>query len=101
MSDELPRWQHASLWATALATDRSAPRDAASTDRAEVVVVGAGIAGLVTAMVLHRAGMQVLVVERHRIGGVTTRGSTGKLTALQGDLIARVAKRRGADAAGA
>ena len=57
------------------------------------------MAGLVTAVVLQRAGREVLVVERHGIGGVTTRGSTGKLTALQGDLLARIARQRGADAA--
>ena len=63
-------------------------------------MVGAGIAGLVTAVVLQRAGFEVLVLERHGIGGVTTRGSTGKLTALQGDTLAQIAKHRGDDAAG-
>ena len=63
-------------------------------------MVGAGIAGLVTAVVLQRAGFDVLVLERHGIGGVTTRGSTGKLTALQGDTLAQIAKHRGDEAAG-
>jgi glycine/D-amino acid oxidase-like deaminating enzyme len=62
-------------------------------------VVGAGLAGLVTAVVLQRAGSDVLVLERHGVGGVTTRGSTGKLTALQGETLVRIAKHRGADAA--
>jgi len=68
---------------------------------ADVIVVGGGLAGLVTANVLHRAGMQVVVVERHGIGGVTTRGSTGKLTALQGDMYAQITTYRGPDEAAA
>lgn len=62
-------------------------------------MVGAGIAGLVTAVVLQRGGFDVLVLERHGIGGVTTRGSTGKLTALQGDTMAQIAKYRSDEAA--
>ncbi len=62
-------------------------------------MVGGGLAGLVTAAVLQRAGMEVVVLERHDIGGVTTRGSTGKLTALQGDTLVQVAKHRGSEAA--
>ena len=67
--------------------------------RRDVVIVGAGVAGLVTATVLQRAGLNVLVLDRHGIGGVTTRGSTGKLTALQGDTLLQVNKHRGANAA--
>src|SRR3546814_6429172 len=52
------------------------------------------------AVVLARQGLDVLVVERHSVGGVTTRGSTGKLSALQGDTILAVAETRSvADAA--
>jgi phytoene dehydrogenase-like protein len=36
---------------------------AGSADRAEVVIVGAGLAGLAAARVLHRAGLDVMVVE--------------------------------------
>lgn len=91
------RWEEASLWATALPTPSSAEVPGS---RPEVIVVGAGITGLVTATVLHRAGLEVLVLERHGIGGVTTRGSTGKLSVLQGDVLAQIARYRGPDAAG-
>lgn len=50
----------------------------------DVVVVGAGVVGLVTAALLESAGAQCLVLDRHDVGGVVTRGSTAKLTALQG-----------------
>ena len=94
-----PRWSSASLWSESLRDRPAADRRAALGRRWDVVVVGAGLAGLVTATVLQRASLEVLVVDRHGIGGVTTRGSTGKLTALQGDTILQIAKHRGADAA--
>lgn len=92
------RWAAASPWAASLPA-RGIDLGQPLPHRTGVVVVGAGVAGLVTATVLHRAGMEVLVLERHGIGGVTTRGSTGKLTALQGDVLAQIAKHRDLDAA--
>ncbi len=95
-----PRWPDASLWSSAL-RPVPADRSAALSRRWDVAVVGAGLAGLVTATVLQRAGMDVLVLDRHGVGGVTTRGSTGKLTALQGSTIAQIAKHRSQQAAAA
>ena len=95
------RWAQASLWARSLPAPQAGDRQAAAARRWEVIVVGGGIAGLVTAVVLRRAGLDVLVVERHGIGGVTTRGSTAKVTALQGTTLAQIAKLRDADAAAA
>lgn len=89
-------WTSASLWSEALPSDRP-PRPANA--RWDVIVVGAGLTGLVTATVLQRAGLDVLVVDRHGIGGVTSRGSTGKLTALQGQLLPKIERHRGRDAA--
>jgi len=57
------------------------------------------VSGLVTAALLHRAGCHVLVIDRHGVGGVTTRGSTGKLTALQGDTLLQIEEHRGGDGA--
>ncbi|MCD2262935.1 FAD-dependent oxidoreductase [Dietzia aurantiaca] len=49
------------------ASDRAG---AGRTDRADVIVVGAGIAGLVAAEAVYRAGRSVLVIEaRDRVGG--------------------------------
>jgi len=51
--------------------------------RADVVVVGGGIAGLTTAVLLARAGARVRVLEAGAVGQGTTGGSTAKVTALQ------------------
>jgi glycine/D-amino acid oxidase-like deaminating enzyme len=89
------RWPSASLWASSLPAEPAS----ASERRRDVIVIGAGLTGLVTARVLADAGLDVLVVDRHGIGGVTSRGSTGKLTALQGDLLLEIERTRGRIAA--
>jgi glycine/D-amino acid oxidase-like deaminating enzyme len=96
MSDDGTRWRGASAWASALPTPPArAPR---APEEVEVLVVGAGLVGLTIAVVLHRAGHEVVVVDRHGVGGVTSRGSTGKLTALQGARCSTITELRGADA---
>jgi glycine/D-amino acid oxidase-like deaminating enzyme len=85
------RWERSSLWAQGLPTLRYGEPPVG---HHEVVVVGGGLTGLLTAVVLDQAGLDVIVLERHGIGGVTTRGSTGKLSALQGDRAAVVASDR-------
>ncbi len=89
-------WRSASLWAqTPMAhypsfqTDRSA----------DVVVVGAGITGLLTATLLARSGADVVVLDRHDIGGVATRNTTGKITALQGTVYRTIRGARGPEVA--
>ena len=60
-------------------------------NRAEVVVIGAGIAGLAAALELNKAGMDVLVVEaRDRIGGrifTETDPATGSAVELGAEFI--------------
>ncbi|MEY2471648.1 MAG: hypothetical protein QOK28_977 [Actinomycetota bacterium] len=86
----------ASLWAQSL--ERQYP--AVSEDRSvDVVVVGAGLAGLLTATLLRQAGREVLVVERDLVGGVATRNTTAKVTALQGTTLSAIASARDAEAA--
>ena len=48
------------------------------------VVIGAGLTGLVTALLLVRAGRRVAVVEAEHVGAVTTGNTTAKLSLLQG-----------------
>jgi glycine/D-amino acid oxidase-like deaminating enzyme/nitrite reductase/ring-hydroxylating ferredoxin subunit len=69
--------------------------------RYDVAVVGGGITGLTAAAVLKRAGLSVVVLERRRIGAVTSGNTTAKVTVLHGLRYARIARAHGADAAAA
>jgi glycine/D-amino acid oxidase-like deaminating enzyme/nitrite reductase/ring-hydroxylating ferredoxin subunit len=54
------------------------------------IVVGAGLTGLTTALLLARAGRRVAVLEARFIGAVTTGNTTAKLTLLQGTRLSRI-----------
>lgn len=56
----------------------------------EVLVVGAGLAGLATAVLLATAGRRVAVVEARSVGAVTTGRSTAKVSLLQGTKLSTV-----------
>ncbi|WP_431952008.1 FAD-dependent oxidoreductase [Nocardia lijiangensis] len=61
----------------------------------DAVVIGAGITGLVTALLLAQSGVEVAVVEGRRVGVGTTGGTTGKLSLLQGTRAQSIARRHG------
>ena len=54
------------------------------------VVVGAGLTGLTTALLLARAGRRVAVLEAGEIGSLTTGHSTAKVSLLQGTKASRM-----------
>ena len=58
----------------------------------DVVVVGAGLTGLTTALLLAESGLSVLVVEARHAGAVTSGRTTGKVSALQGTLLSSAAR---------
>ena len=64
---------------------------------ADVAVVGAGITGLTTALLLARSGLRVAVLERDRVGSGTTGRSTGHLTAALDLSFAQLVSRFGAE----
>lgn len=98
-SADTRRWATAPLWSHGRHIPTPAAAAALTARRWDVIVVGAGLTGLLTATLLRRAGLDPLVLERHDIGGVTTVGSTGKLTALQGARSSTIGRLRDADAA--
>ncbi|KSU73890.1 Glycine/D-amino acid oxidase [Pseudarthrobacter enclensis] len=58
----------------------------------DTVVAGAGLTGLVTALLLSRAGHRVLVLEARYPGAVTTGNTTAKVTLLQGTFLSQLAR---------
>jgi glycine/D-amino acid oxidase-like deaminating enzyme/nitrite reductase/ring-hydroxylating ferredoxin subunit len=62
-------------------------------------VVGGGIVGLTTALMLRRAGADVVVLEGRRIGAGTTGNTTAKVTSLHGLKYARLAREQGTETA--
>lgn len=66
---------------------------------ADVVVVGAGITGLITAVLLARAGKDVLVLEAQYIGAGATGNTTAKISLLQGSKLSKIVKKHGAETA--
>ncbi|GAB13746.1 putative oxidoreductase [Arthrobacter globiformis NBRC 12137] len=53
----------------------------------DTVVVGAGLTGLTTALLLARSGQDVLVLEARGLGAVATGNTTAKVTLLQGTVL--------------
>ncbi len=60
--------------------------------RYDTVVAGAGLTGLVAALLLARSGQSVLVLEARHPGAVTTGNTTAKVTLLQGTFLSRLAR---------
>lgn len=50
----------------------------------DVLIIGGGMAGLLTAYMLHQAGVKYVLVEGRRICSGTTQNTTAKITAQHG-----------------
>ena len=81
-----------SLWRDRHA--REAPERGVVEGHWDVLVIGAGITGLTTGLLLARAGKSVAVVEAREVGAGTTGGSTAKVSVLQGTQLSRLARRQ-------
>jgi choline dehydrogenase-like flavoprotein len=62
---------------------------------ADIVVVGAGIAGLTTAYLLAKSGRNVLVLERGKVGGGMTGRTTAHLSNALDDRYCELIKSKG------
>jgi glycine/D-amino acid oxidase-like deaminating enzyme len=63
--------------------------------KAEVVVIGAGLAGILTAYYLSRQGKSVIVLEADRIGGGQTGYTTAKITSQHNLIYEKLEKTMG------
>ncbi len=79
-----------SLWRQSREPIRS---DALDDERCTDVVVGAGLTGMVTALLLARAGRDVVVLEARDLGAVTTGHTTAKVSLMQGTRYSEALKR--------
>ena len=64
----------------------------------EVAVIGAGLAGILTAFYLAREGKEVVVLEASSTGSGQTCGTTAKITSQHGLIYHRLLGDRGSDA---
>lgn len=61
----------------------------------EVAVIGAGLAGILTAYFLQKRGKKVVVLEANRIGGGQTKNTTAKITSQHGLIYTSLKKKYG------
>ena len=91
--------KHLSLW-----LDTTPTSDHPSLDgelRVDVAVIGGGITGITTALLLARAGVSVAVVDQHRICAGTTGHTTAKLTSQHGLTYSQLRRTHGEEGASA
>ncbi|RZL67513.1 MAG: FAD-binding oxidoreductase, partial [Rhodococcus sp. (in: high G+C Gram-positive bacteria)] len=73
--------------------DRTPYRAIDFTQKYDTVVIGAGLTGLVTALLFARAGERVAVLEARTIGAVATGNTTAKISVLQGTKLSSIASK--------
>src|SRR3954469_6925608 len=87
----------ASLWLDTAPPTDYAPLDAET--EVDVAVIGGGITGLTTALLLKRSGFRVAVLEARRVGSGVTGCTTAKVSALQQTLLQTIRRHHGDDGA--
>ena len=87
----------ASLWSE---TTTQNPRPTLEGDKTtDVLIVGGGMCGILTAHLLQEAGVSCIVVEARQVGGGVTKNTTAKITAQHGLIYADLIARRGVELA--
>src|SRR3712207_2202221 len=86
-----------SLWLDGMPTT---PRSAtAPEETVDVAVIGGGITGITTALLLKQAGARVAVIEARSVAGGVSGANTAKVTALQSTVLSTIRSRHGEQAA--
>ena len=67
--------------------------------RTDVLIIGGGIAGILTAYFLRQNGIKYMLVEKDRICGENTRNTTAKITVQHGLIYHKLLRRGGESAA--
>ena len=101
MRSQMPRTTTAaeSLWLEG-ECHQSRPRLTGQVD-VDVVVIGGGITGITTALLLGRDGARVAVLEGTQIAGGVTGSTTAKVSALQATVYSKIRSRHGEERAAA
>lgn len=67
--------------------------------RTDVLIIGGGIAGILTAYLLHKNGVKYILVEKDRICSGTTKNTTAKITVQHGLIYQKLLMSGGLDTA--
>ncbi len=89
--------QRHSLWVAT--TDMPSYAPLAGDTRTQVLVIGGGMAGLQTAYLLKKAGVQVTLIERGLLGRGVSGHTTAKITALHALTYEKIGRMLGGEAA--
>jgi glycine/D-amino acid oxidase-like deaminating enzyme/nitrite reductase/ring-hydroxylating ferredoxin subunit len=92
MSRSIPTPRNPAYWS--MGVDHPGYPALAGRASADVAVVGAGITGLTTALLLKREGLRVVVLDAGRVGGGITGHSTAKVTSLHALTYATLEKEK-------
>ena len=87
--------QQAATGSDRLWNQRSAGAHTATRRRFDAIVVGGGLTGLVSALLLAQEGADVLVCEARAVGAGASGATTAKTTLLQGTRLSDLAERHG------
>jgi glycine/D-amino acid oxidase-like deaminating enzyme/nitrite reductase/ring-hydroxylating ferredoxin subunit len=90
--------KHTSIWMDTGPQPDARPRLEANTD-ADVAVIGGGIVGITTALLLQEAGVRVVLLEAGRLAGGVSGYTTAKVSSQHGMIYARLRSGFGADGA--